>query len=283
MLRVCRQVWPVLDGECGEYDVAAGNRAQAMALLAAMQRFSSGVGLIPEQDWETANLAASPYGTDPTLASIGFTDGQATGSASPLTWAAAQYVRLLLDIQAGRPLEQPAATYQRYIRHQQGTTSLTISSPGNDTALSTGSVTVTGTATPGDTVYIAATYTDQNSAPTTAQATTDAGGNYSATLTVSGGSIVINVVAVSPGGGTAHQQVTVVYDFTPGTVLLNVNDPNGDDHGPGNYAYPTASDFHAGAFDMTNFKVILSPDGATTTFKLQLANLDPTFGSPLGA
>lgn len=227
--------------------------------------------------------AAAPYGSDPTTASIGFANGQAAGSASPLTWAAAQYVRLLLDIQAGRPLEQPVAAYQRYVLHQQGTTSLTITAPGNNSALSTGSVTVTGTATPGDTVYVAATNTDQNSATVTTVTTTDASGNYSATLSVGGGSIVINVVAVSPTGGTAHQQVTVVYDFTPGTVLLNVNDPAGDDHGPGNYAYPTASDFHAGAFDITNFKVILSPDGATTTVKLQVANLSPTFGNPLGA
>ena len=33
-----------------------------------MRAFASGVGLIPEQDWEFPNLAASPYGTDPTLA-----------------------------------------------------------------------------------------------------------------------------------------------------------------------------------------------------------------------
>ena len=275
--------WPVLDGERGEYDVAAGERQQALMLLTTMQHFGSGVGLIPEQDWEDPNLAASPYGTDPTQASIGFTNGQAAGSASPLTWASAQYVRLLLDIQAGRTLEQPVATYQRYILHQQGTTSLTISSPGNNTAIFTGSVTVTGTATPGDKVYVAATNTDQNSATMTTQVATDTSGNYSATLTVGGGNIVLNAVAVSPDGGTAHQQVTVVYDFTPGTVLLNMNDPSGDDNGPGNYAYPTASDFHAGAFDITNFKVILSPDGSTTTFKLQLANLAPTFGSPLGA
>jgi glucan 1,4-alpha-glucosidase len=276
-------IWPVLDGERGEYDVAAGNESQALSLLSTIQKFGSGVGLIPEQDWEDPNLAASPYGSDPTTASIGFIDGQAAGSASPLTWAAAQYVRLLLDIQARRTLEQPEATYQRYVRHQQGTTSLTITSPGNNTAISTGSVTITGTATPGDTVYAAATDTDQNSATTSAQVTTNGSGNYSITLTVGGGNIVINVVAVSLSGGTAHQQATVVYDYTPGTVLLNVDDPGGDDNGPGNYAYPTASDFHAGAYDITNFKVILSPDGATTTFKLQVANLSPTFGSPLGA
>ena len=38
-----------------------------------MSAFASGVGLIPEQDWELPDLAASPFGTDPTLASIGFT------------------------------------------------------------------------------------------------------------------------------------------------------------------------------------------------------------------
>ena len=41
-----------------------------------------------------ADLAASPFGTDPTLASIGFRNGGAAGSASPLTWSAASFVRL---------------------------------------------------------------------------------------------------------------------------------------------------------------------------------------------
>src|SRR5262249_13035911 len=50
---------------------------------------------------------------------------------------------------------------------------------------------------------------------------------------------------------------------------------------PGNYAYPTASDFHAGAFDIQEFLVI--DDGTTVTFKLKLRDLSPTFGSSLGA
>ena len=33
---------------------------------------------------------------------------------------------------------------------------------------------------------------------------------------------------------------TVVYDFVTGTLLLDVTDPNGDDNGPGTYAYPTS-------------------------------------------
>ncbi len=75
----------------------------------------------------------------------------------------------------------------------------------------------------------------------------------------------------------------MVWDFTPGTVVFSQTDPAGDDNGPGNYAYPTSSNFVPGAYDITNFQVIVSPDGATTTFKLQTRDLTPTFGSPLGA
>jgi len=94
---------------------------------------------------------------------------------------------------------------------------------------------------------------------------------------------VLNTVAVSPTGATAHDQRTIVFDFTPGTKILDVTDPAGDDNGPGTYAYPTASDFHAGAFDILEFQVIISPGGSTVTFKLKVRDLSPTFGSSLGA
>ena len=74
---------------------------------------------------------------------------------------------------------------------------------------------------------------------------------------------------------------TVVWDFVPGTVLFEVTDPDLDDNGPGNYAYPTSADFHAGAFDMQRFQVIDS--GADIVFRVQTRDLTPTFGSPLGA
>jgi glucoamylase len=52
-----------------------------------MQNMQSGQGLEPEQAWEDPDVAASPSGTDPATASIGFVDGEPAGSASPLTWA----------------------------------------------------------------------------------------------------------------------------------------------------------------------------------------------------
>jgi carbohydrate-binding DOMON domain-containing protein len=74
---------------------------------------------------------------------------------------------------------------------------------------------------------------------------------------------------------------TVVFDFVPGTILFEATDPDGDDNGPGNYAYPTSSNFHAGAFDIQQFQVIDSGD--RIVFRLRTRDLSPTFGSPLGA
>ncbi len=276
-------VWPPLTEERGEYDISTGHLSAAVQLLSTMQKFASGVGLIPEQDWELPDLAASPYGTDPTVASIGFQNGHPAGSAAPLTWSAGVYVRLMLDLTAKSLLEQPGDTYNRYVAHQQGQTSLTVNSPANLSSISASPITVSGTSAPGNTIYVAATNTDNNSQTTVVSVPTNPDGSFTVSVPVSGGTTVLNTVAVSPTGATAHDQRSVVFDFTPGTVLLDVTDPANDDNGPGNYAYPTATDFHAGAFDITEFKVIVSPDGSTVTFKLQTRDLTPTFGSPLGA
>jgi glucoamylase len=276
-------LWPALSVERGEYDMVSGGTPSAASLVPSFSGFAYGVGLLPEQVWEFPDLAASPYGTDPTTASIGFVDGQAAGSAAPLTWSAGSYVRLLADIKAGRLLDTPAVTTARYVTHTQGSTPVAIASPGNLVGVTGPSLTVTGTAAAGAKIVVAGTNTDQNSATATATATAAADGSWSVNLTIQGGTTVINAVATAAGGATGHAQVTVVWDYTPGTVVFSQADPTGDDNGPGNYAYPTAGDFHAGAFDITNFQVIVSPDGSTTTFKLQTRDLSPTFGSPLGA
>ncbi len=142
-------------------------------------------------------------------------------------------------------------------------------------------MTVTGTSAPGNTVYVAATNTDDNSATTTASATVGGGGTFSIPVAVTGGTTVLNVVAVSPSGGTAHEKRTVVFDFVPGTQLLDVTDPNSDDNGPGNYAYPTSDNFQPGAYDLQDFQVYDA--GTNIIFRVQTRDLTPTFGSPLGA
>ena len=64
------------------------------------------------------------------------------------------------------------------------------------------------------------------------------------------GATTITVTATS-GDSTGYSQLSVTDLTLPGTTVLAATDPTGDDNGPGTYAYPTDSDFHPGAFDLT--------------------------------
>ncbi len=275
-------LWPVLSGERAESDIAAGDMTGAASLLTAMLNFSSGVGLVPEQAWEDPNLPASPYGSDPATASIGFTDGKAAGSASPLTWAQAQELRLIVALGTGHTVETPAVTTQRYVSHgPPGSLPVTITSPANGSTLAVSSTAVTGTAPAGSAVTIEADDATTGAPSSVATAVAAADGTFSVTVPVGFGSNVITVSATAAGGrSTGYAQVSVTNEGG-GTTVLNVNDPTGDDNGPGTYQYPTAPDFHPGAFDLTRFQVI--SDGTYAYLRTTLANLDPTFGVTDGA
>jgi glucoamylase len=100
------RAWPLLNGERGEYDVAAGRLGAARDRLATMAH-AAGPGLmLPEQVWDDR----PPAGT------AGFVPGTPTFSATPLAWTHAQYVRLAWDATAGKVLERPAAVADRYLR-----------------------------------------------------------------------------------------------------------------------------------------------------------------------
>ena len=276
-------LWPVLSGERAESDIASGQGPAAAGLLNAILSFSSGVGLVPEQAWEDPDLAASPYGSDPATASIGFTDGKAAGSAAPLTWAQAQELRLIAGLGDGRTVETPAVTTQRYLTDgPPGALAVTLTGPAAGATLGSSTTTVTGTTSPGALVEIASADTTTGAPASVTSTVAAVDGSFSATIPVGFGNDVISATATSADGrSTGYAQVAVVGDVTGGTTVLNVSDPAGDDNGPGTYQYPTASDFHAGAFDLTDFQVI--SDGTTAYLRATLANLDPTFGAPFGA
>jgi hypothetical protein len=274
-------LWPALSAERAEQQLQTGDTAGAASFLDAMARMGSGVGLIPEQNWESPDLAPSAFGSDPTTASIGFVNGGAAGSAAPLDWSAGAFVRLARDLASGTLVDRPAATYSRYVQHTQGTTTLTVTQPADRASVAGSPVAVTGTSASGNTVYVAATNTDNTFATTTATTTVAADGTWSAQVPIDGGTTVLTTVAVAPNGGTAYDQRSIVFDSVPGTLVFDRADPAGDDNGPGNYAYPTSSNFHAGAFDIRDFQVWDS--GSDVTFRLQTTDLTPTFGSPLGA
>ena len=274
-------IWPVLAAERAEQDQAAGDATTAGTLLAGINDSAAGVGLVPEQVWDDPDVPASPFGTDPTTASIGFTDGQAAGSAAPLTWGAASEVRLTADLGAGRTLEQPAGVRNRYVTHTTTTTDLTVTAPDNNSLTTGGGDTVTGTATPGDTVDISVVGVDAGGSSSSYTTTVPDSGAFSVAVTPGNGTSVIVVAATSPGGGTAQTTRTVSNDVVIGTLLLDSTDPSNDDNGPGNYAYPTDPAFVPGAFDLQDFQVY--DTGTSVTFRVQTRDLSSTFGSPLGA
>ena len=273
-------LWPVLAGERGEYELAAGDAPFAGSLLAAMAAQTSGGYLEPEQTWEDPAVAPSPYGTDPTLASIGFEPGRPAGSASPLTWAQAQYARLALNLSAGRDLETPSITRERYVTHgMPGTLPLTITAPSPGAQLTGTTVTVTGTTDPGADVVVEAAGALGGRA-SIAHVTADGSGNWTVTLASGLASTTITATATS-GGRTAYGQEVVANLTPPGTLVLSTTDPTGDDHGPGTFQYPTDPQFHPGAFDLTALNV--SYDTSNVYVQVALADLTPTFGSPFGA
>jgi glucoamylase len=275
-------VWPVLTAERAQQEQSTGARTKAGALLAAMNTMTSGIGLVPEQVWDAPDLAPSPFGTDPTTASIGFVNGKPDGSASPLTWGAAADVRLTADLTAHRSVETPSITLARYVRHHQRAAGLTLTSPTDQSDVTgQASVVVAGSTTPRARVDVANVATDRNSATTVTSAVAARDGSFSITVPTQDGTNVLVVAVTARDGATAQAVRSVVNDVVEGTRLLDVTDPTGDDNGPGNYAYPTAPDFHAGAFDLTDFQVF--DTGSTVTFRVQTRDLTPTFGSPLGA
>lgn len=95
------RAWPLLGGERGHYELAAGR--DPLPYLHAMASMVGRCGLIPEQVWDEAS---SPR---PWLAL-----GKPTGSAMPLVWAHAEFVKLAASRALGRPFDRPEAVWQRY-------------------------------------------------------------------------------------------------------------------------------------------------------------------------
>jgi glucoamylase len=97
------RAWPLLTGERGHYELAAGN--DPGPYLGALEKFARGVGLIPEQIWDVPDLPAQH---------LHF--GGGTGSAIPLLWAHAEYVKLRRSAADGKVFDLIEAAYDRYVR-----------------------------------------------------------------------------------------------------------------------------------------------------------------------
>jgi glucoamylase len=98
------RLWPIFTGERGEYEIALGH--DPTPYLLAMQQFANAGGMIPEQVWDQA---------DPTLS--GFSFGGGTGSATPLAWSMAQFIRLVICAEQHRIVEMPAIVAEHFRTH----------------------------------------------------------------------------------------------------------------------------------------------------------------------
>jgi len=96
--------WPLLAGERAHYELAAGNWAAADGLRQTMEAQAGEGGFFPEQVWDAADIPDR-----------GLTNGHPSGSAMPLVWAHAEYVKLVRSLHDRKVFDRPPLPYQRYV------------------------------------------------------------------------------------------------------------------------------------------------------------------------
>lgn len=95
--------WPLLTGERAHYELAAGRDVRP--LITAMESLASQGGLLPEQVWHLPDLPAA-----------GMYLGKPAGSAMPLVWAHAEYIKLLRSVNDGKVFDLIPAVAERYLQ-----------------------------------------------------------------------------------------------------------------------------------------------------------------------
>ena len=96
------RLWPLLTGERGHYEIAAGR--PAYEYIRTMEGFASSCSLIPEQVWDTTDIPDEHM-----------LIGRPTGSALPLVWAHAEYIKLLRSEHDAAIFDLITAVRKRYI------------------------------------------------------------------------------------------------------------------------------------------------------------------------
>jgi glucoamylase len=95
------RAWPILTGERGHYELAAGK--DFAPHISAIEKFSSTGGMLPEQIWDYEDLPSE-----------GMYLGRPAGSAQPLVWAHAEYLKLLRSAADGQVFDRISVVADRY-------------------------------------------------------------------------------------------------------------------------------------------------------------------------
>ena len=93
--------WPLLVGERGHHALALGE--DPLPYLVTMNAMAGAGGLLPEQVWDAAPLPER-----------NLLPGRPSGSAMPLVWAHAEFIKLAVSRAQRRVIDCPAAVWQRY-------------------------------------------------------------------------------------------------------------------------------------------------------------------------
>jgi glucoamylase len=96
------RVWPLLTGERGHYELAAGRSTESY--IRTMEGLASKTGLLPEQSWDEADRP-----------DVYMWLGKPTGSAMPLMWAHAEYIKLLRSTADGKVYDAIPEVAERYL------------------------------------------------------------------------------------------------------------------------------------------------------------------------
>ncbi|MFZ0212389.1 MAG: glycoside hydrolase family 15 protein [Candidatus Acidiferrales bacterium] len=101
------RAWPLLTGERAHYELSAGRDVKPF--LRAIEGFASGTGLLPEQVWDERDKPERYMFL-----------GRPTGSAMPLMWAHAEYIKLLRSVSDGRVFDLVPEVANRYLGDRKG-------------------------------------------------------------------------------------------------------------------------------------------------------------------
>lgn len=100
------RAWPLLTGERGHYELAAGNDVHPY--IEAMEKFATCGGTLPEQVWDTEDIDEARLHL-----------GRPTGSAMPLVWAHSEYIKLLRSARDAKVFDTIPPVVARYIDNAQ--------------------------------------------------------------------------------------------------------------------------------------------------------------------
>lgn len=95
------RVWPLLTGERAHYELAAVK--DIAPLIETYEKFATSGNLLPEQVWDEADVPERELRR-----------GQPAGSAVPLVWAHAEYLKLMRSAVDGKVFDRIEAVYERY-------------------------------------------------------------------------------------------------------------------------------------------------------------------------